>query len=437
MNILIIENIWMGNLKYGFLEKTLYNTFSILPTLYARKIAAITPKNHTVHVLTERYSKIDFNEQYDIVNINFTTSTTPRAYKIADKFREKGKTVVLSGLHPSALPNEAIKHADSVLLGWGELNWLKFLKDYENNTIKQIYQPIKYDKSVYIPPTDVKLPGVVITGAVEATRGCPYKCNFCPETNIPGGSQFYTRPVNEVISELKSMPQKTIMFYDTSLTIKPDYTKVLFKEMKGLNKKFFCNGNVDVLAKDLELVKLSHEAGCVSWLVGFESVSQKTIDSAGKVTNKVNDYINAVKNIHENKMSVIGCFIFGFDTDTKDVFDSTLNTIIKLEIDVADFCTLTPFPGTPIFDELEKQGRITTKDWSKYTMKEVVFEPKNMTKEELIQGVKKMYNEFYSTPYTIKRIFRSLRLGFFPFFTVFVRNTIAKLNSRRLFIKKK
>ncbi len=437
MNILIIENIWMGNLKYGFLEKALYNTFSILPTLYARKIAAITPRNHTVHVLTERYSKIDFDKQYDIVNINFTTSTTPRAYEIADKFREKGKTVVLSGLHPSALPEEAILHANSVLLGWGELNWLEFLKDYENNNIKPIYQPIKYDKSVHIPPTDVKLPGLVITGAVEATRGCPYKCNFCPETNIPGGSQYYTRPIDEVISEIKSMPQKTIMFYDTSLTINPEYSKTLFKEMKGLNKKFFCNGNVDVLAKDLELVKLSHEAGCVSWLVGFESISQKTIDDAGKVTNKVDEYFKAVKNIHENKMSVVGCFIFGFDTDTIDVFDTTINTIKKLEIDVADFCTLTPFPGTPIFEQFEKQGRIITKDWSKYNMKEVVFEPKNMTKKELIDGVKKMYNEFYSTPYTIKRIIRSLKLGIFPFFMVLVRNTIAKLNSRRLFIKNK
>ena len=437
MNILVIENIWMCNLKYGLLDKTLYTAFSILPTLYARKIAAITPKNHTVEVLTERYSKINFDKPYDIININFTTSTTPRAYEIADKFREKGKTVVLSGLHPSALPEEAIQHADSVLLGWGELNWLKFLQDYENNNIKPIYHPVKYDDSVHIPPTDVKLPGFVITGAIEATRGCPYKCKFCPETNLPGGAQFYTRPINEVISEIKSMPQKTIMFYDTSLTINPEYTKSLFKEMKRLNKKFFCNGNVDILAKDLELVKLSHEAGCVSWLVGFESISQETIDSTGKVTNKVNEYFKAVKNIHDNKMAVVGCFIFGFDTDTKEIFDTTINTIKKLEIDVADFCTLTPFPGTPIFDEFEKEDRIITKDWTKYTMKEVVFKPKNMTKEELIDGVKKMYSEFYSTPYTIRRIINSYRLGIYPFFMVLARNTIAKINSRRLFITKK
>lgn len=433
MNILVIENIWMGEQKYGFFDKTLFTAFSILPTLYARKIAAITPKKHNVKVLTERYSNINFDEPYDIININFTTSTTPRAYEIADKFRKKGKTVVLSGLHPSALPEEAIKHADSVLLGWGELNWLQFLRDYENNSIQAIYQPTKYDKSTQIPPTNVKLPGLVISGAIEATRGCPYKCKFCPESNLPGGSEFYTRPINEVINEIKSIPQKTIMFYDTSLTIKPEYTKTLFKEMKGLNKKFFCNGNVDVLANDIELIRLSWEAGCLAWLVGFESVTQKTIDNAGKKTNKVNDYFKAVKNIHNNKMAVIGCFIFGFDTDTKDVFDITIKTIKDLEIDVADFCALTPFPGTPIFDQLNKEGRITTKDWSKYTMKEVVFQPKNMSAKELLDGVKKMYTEFYSAFYTTKRIVKSLKLGIYPFFIVLARNSIAKINSRRLF----
>jgi len=434
MNILVIENIWLGNLKYGFLDKTLYTAFSILPTLYARKIAAITPKNHNVKVITERYSKINFDESVDIVNINFTTSTAPRAYEIADKFRKKGVTVVFSGLHPSVLPDEAIQHADSILLGWGELNWLQFLKDYEKNKTKQIYPPTKYDKSIKIPPTNVKLPGLVITGAVEATRGCPYNCKFCPETNIPGGSQFYMRPINEVIDEIKSIPQKTIMFYDTSLTINPDYTKSLFREMIKLNKKFFCNGNVDVLAKDKELVRLSHKAGCVSWLVGFESVTQKSIENAGKKTNKVNEYFKAVKNIHDNKMAVIGCFIFGFDTDTKDVFDLTIKTIKELKIDVADFCALTPFPGTPIFEEFKKEGRILTKDWTKYNMKEVVFKPKNMSVEELIGGVKKMYIDFYSTPYTIKRILRSIRLGIYPFFMVVARNAIAKINSRRLFI---
>lgn len=433
MKILIIENTWLGGLKYGFFEKTILTAFSILPTLYARKIAAITPKEHDVDLITERYSKINFDENYDIVNINFTTSTTARAYEIADKFRKKGTSVVLSGPHPSVLPEEAKKHADSVLLGWGELNWLQLLEDFQNNNLQPLYQPIKYDNSVHIPPTNVKLPGFVITGAVEATRGCPYKCDFCPETNIPGGSQFYTRPVDDVIAEIKSISQKTLMFYDTSLTINPDYTKSLFTKMRGLHKKFFCNGNVDVLAYDIEFVKLSKDAGCLAWLIGFESISQETIDDMGKTTNKVKEYMQAVQNIHDNRMAVIGCFMFGFDTDTKDVFNETLKAIRDLEIDVVDFCVLTPFPGTPLFNKFEKQGRIMTKDWSKYNMKDVVYKPKNMTSEELLQGLRKMYTKFYSTPYTIRRVIRSLRLGIYPFLVVLSRNIIANMNSRVLF----
>jgi len=433
MKILIIENVWMGKAKYGLFDKTMLTSFSILPTLCAREIAAITPKKYSVSVLNERYSKINFNGSYDIVNINFTTSTAPRAYEIADNFRKKGVKVVMSGLHASAVPNEAKQHADSVLLGRGEINWLKLLDDFEKNKLKEYYQPINYDKSIKIPPTNIDLPGFVITGAIEATRGCPYRCEFCPESNILGGEKFFTRTVDDVIAEIKSIPQKTIMFYDNSLTINPVYTKSLFKKMKGLHKKFFCNGNADVLAKDLEFVRLSKEAGCVSWLIGFESISQKTIDSVGKKTNNVEEYAQAVKNIHDKGMAVIGDFMFGFDNDNPDVFNETLKVIKELQVDVADFCALTPFPGTPIFNKLDKERRILTKDWSQYTLKNVVFKPKNMTADELTYGLRKMYIEFYSTGYTVKRIIRSLRLGFYPFFLVLARNAVANMSSRRLF----
>ena len=132
-------------------------------------------------------------------------------------------------------------------------------------------------------------------------------------------------------------------------------------------------------------------------------------------------------------MAVIGSFMFGFDTDTKEVFDETLKMIKDLNIDLADFCILTPFPGTPIYKKLEKEGRLLEKDWSKYTMRNVVFKPKNMTSEELLQGVKKMYIEFYSTQNTVKRIFRSLRLGIYPFFLVLSRNAVANMNSKLLY----
>jgi len=436
MKILIIENFYLEGRKLRATEKLLLNIFSILPTLYARQLAAITPKKHSVDFIDERYSSINFNKKYDLVLINFNLSSIPRAYELSDKFRKKGIPVVLSGWYSSAQPEEAKKHADSVMIGINETNWLKLLKDFEKNKLKPFYKPVKYDSTTKIPPTNVELPGIVMTGAIQATRGCPFKCEFCPEANLPGGSQYYTRPIEDVITEIKNIPQKSIMFYDNSLTVNPECSKSLFKEMLALKKRFFCNGNSNVLAHDKELVRLSKKAGCVSWLVGFESFMQKTINEVGKSTNKVDEYFQAVKNVHKNRMAVIGSFMFGFDNDTIDVFDETIKMIKKLEIDAADFCILTPFPGTPVFDKFEKEGRILTKDWSKYDMKHVVFQPKNMTQDELIQGVKRMYVGFYSTPYTATRVFRSLKCGIYPFFMIFTRNAIANMNSRRIAIVK-
>lgn len=435
MKILIVEKVSLKNYTYKFLEKSMLKFFSILPDLFPRQIAAITPLEHVVSLVNERYQKVKIDDSYDLVNINFTTSTSARAYEIADKFREKNVKVILSGLHASALPYEAKKHADAVLIGKKESIWLNILKDFKKNNLKSFYYPEKHQKrESYISSSKSKLPSSVKTGAVKATRGCPYNCSFCPEANIPSGNDFYSRPVNQVVSEIRDMPQKIFMFYDNSLTIDKEYTKNLFKKMKKLNlgKKFFCNGNVDVLAEDKELVRLSKEAGCVSWLIGFESISQKTLESVGKITNKVEKYSQAVENIHKNKMAVVGDFMFGFDTDTKEVFEKTLKAVKKLRLDVADFSILTPFPGTPLFEKLENEGRIFTKDWSNYTLNNVVFQPKHMSPNELEEGVKKMYKEFYSVRYTVKRIIRSIPLGFFPSLLVISRNAIANLGSKNL-----
>ena len=432
MDILIIETLHSKKYNYSLFEKLLLSTFSILPSLYPRRLAAITPKKHKIHVFNERYEKLKIDKKYDLVNIHFNTASAKKAYEVADKYREKNIKVVLSGLHASALPDEGLKHADSILLGRGELNWITLLKDFENNKLKEKYPPEDYKNSnIQIPPSNIKLPGFMITGAIESTRGCPYKCTFCPESNTPNGNKYYKRPIKEVIDEIKNIPQKTIIFYDNSLTIDPEHTKKLFKKMIKLRKKFFCNGNVDNLANDLELVKLSKKAGCVAWLIGFESISQKTIEEVGKKTNKIEIYQKAINNIHQNRMSVIGDFMFGFDNDTKDVFETTLKTIKKMKIDIADFSILTPFPGTPIFNCLKKENRLITNDWSKYNMHNVVFKPKNMSKEELQNGVIRMYSEFYSINNTIKRIFRGIKLGFYPFFLILFRNIITTMGIKQ------
>ncbi len=372
------------------------------------------------------------SDRYDLVNIHFNTSSAYKAYDIADRFRRRNTKVVLSGLHASALPEEAKQHADAVLLGRGEMNWLTLLRDLEDNNLKEIYPPEDYPPHFKIPPTNVKLPGLTLIGAVEATRGCPYACTFCPEANTPNGSRFYMRPVEEVIEEIKLVPQKIIMFYDLSMTIKPSYTKELFNEMSNLGKHFMCNGNVDVLARDEELVELSGKAGCLAWLVGFETFSQETMKHVHKTTNKTDLYQNAVENIHSNRIAVIGDFIFGFDEDTPTVFSETLNQINKLGVDVADFTILTPFPGTPLFKQLDEENRILTKDWSKYNLYTVVFKPMNLTPRQLEQGVRWLYQRFYSLPKSINRCLVAKRNGLYLFSLVASRHLISSFTKKRI-----
>ena len=409
-------------LKLSSFDKSIFSAFPYLLSIYAYQLAEVTPKKH-ITIIPTSYENINFDEKYDAVLINFKTGTSQRAYIIADKFKQRGIKVILSGSHPSALPNEAKQHGDSVIVGSAEDLWPVIIEDLEKNKLKILYESKEKINQKSLSLTNVcKYKGSRLLGAIEATRGCPYKCDFCQESNIPQGSIFRTRPVEEVINEINTLPQKFLLFCDVSMTIDPSYTKKLFRQMKDLNKKFICEGNVDTLASDEELIRISQQAGCIEWTVGFESFAQQTLEGVHKITNKVEDFYRVVDNIHKYKMSVLGNFIFGFDGDVPDVFDFTRESIAKLGLDSARFAVLTPYPGTPLFDRLDKEGRILTKDWSKYNRKNVVFEPKNMSKEELERGFKKIYNEFNSVSNIIFRDFRSLGLGFYPFLATISRN---------------
>jgi radical SAM superfamily enzyme YgiQ (UPF0313 family) len=387
---------------------------------------ALTPKKHKVRVLNELFEKINYDEKIDLVNINITTLNAFRGYKIADEFRRRGITVVLSGWHTSGLPDEAIEHADSVIVGIGENGWLDLLKDYEEGKLKKIYNSDKYLDKNLIPDIKINLPkSFTIFTPVQTMRGgCPNGCEYCLRANILGSSKYILRPIDNIINEIKNLPQKFIIFYDPSMTTKPEEIKKIFKEMKGLGKRFIASGNIDILGDDEEFLKLSREAGCISWLVGFESVSQKTIDTLRKKTNNVKFYENAINKIHKYNMTVQGSFVFGFDTDEPGIFNETLECLKKWEIDVIDLSLIVPFPGTPLFERLEKEKRILTYDWTKYTGGNVIFKPKNMTKDELQNGFNKLVKEIYSRKMMMKRILRSSKHGIYPFFFTALRNQL-------------
>ena len=385
-------------------------------------LAALTPEKHSIDIVEGEINDIIFDEQYDIVGISSITATVPLAYEIADKFRQTGAIVVLGGWHPSALPDEAKQHADSVVVGEAEETWPHLLKDAEDGKLKPFYiqeRPVD-PKLIPHPRIDMYHKGMNVI--ILATRGCVNRCEFCSIVNMKFRQKFRTRNVEDVIEEIKTLPGKTFIFYDDSLTVNPKYTKQLFREMKGLDKKFVAMGTTNILARDNELLKLASEAGCISWAIGFESVSQDTLNSIGKRTNRVEQYPLAIKKMHDYGMWVQGWFVFGFDTDPSDIFDRTNEFVRKNEIDLPEPLILTPFPGTPLYDRLEKDGRILTKEWSNYDTKHVVFQPLNMMPEALYSNTLRINNEWYKLSNIIRRTMSSTKFGFRSFISTPSRN---------------
>jgi radical SAM superfamily enzyme YgiQ (UPF0313 family) len=394
-------------------RSSLFNKFvytSFYPSITLEQLISITPNTYKVDYVDERYQSVDLNWKGSLVGISTLTPNAVHAYSIADEFRKKGITVVLGGYHPSAIPEEALQHADAVVIGEAEISWPKLLRDFENRELKPFYRAPLVDPKM-IPSPRRPSGNFPYIGVVQASRGCPNQCRFCAINNVEG-SRFRARPVEQVISEIKSLETERFMFADSSMTIDAHFTKQLFQEMIGLNKKFSCYGNINILQCDDELLSLAKKAGCETWLIGFESINQESLHHIGKSTNKVHDYSSGVKKISEYEMRIIGLFIFGFDADTPDIFETTLKAIDEWELDRAAFAILTPFPGTKLFHELEKEGRILTKDWEKYNLREVVFQPKNLTVEQLFRGRNTIVKQYYSFSNCLRRSIQDEHLDF-------------------------
>lgn len=394
------------------------------PNLTLQQLAGICPEDCELEVIDEnRGDKIDFYENYDLVAVTCRTATVPRAFEIADSFRKNGVKVVIGGYHPTALPKESKKHVDSVIIGEAEISFRKAIEDVKKGKLKPYYNSGLVDPKL-IPPAKRDVINYYISmAAIEATRGCPVNCDFCFVHKVKG-KIHRKRPIDNVIEEIKSIKQKNLMFFDASLTTNVNYTKELFKQMIPLNKRFQCYGNVNILAKNDELLKAANEAGCASWCIGFEAISQDILKNIGKTTNKIKDYKIAVEKIKEYDMNVSGSFIFGFDGHTLDTFKETKKMLSEIPIDVACFNILTPFPGTKLFERIKKEKRITSNDWTRYTCAQTVFEPKNMTEEELYNGTIWLLNDYYKMTSSIKRVFKNIGHGYYPFIYSFLGNLL-------------
>lgn len=370
-------------------------------------IAALTPKDWDVEILDARVKPVDYDTRVDLVGITGFTAEMPSAYSIADNFRKKSVKVVMGGVHVSAVPDEALKHADAVVIGEAELVWEKLLADFQRGELKQKYKAdhLCDMKNMAIPRREL-LDRSMYSGfyTLQATRGCPFNCDYCAVTAF-FGHEFRVRPVDEVIEEIKGFEKKEFFFMDDNIVGRPKYAKELFRKLIPLKVTWGSQASI-TMAKDPELLELYAKSGGKYAFIGFESLSQKNLEKMHKGWNSAKDYKEAIRKIHGAGINIVGSFVFGLDEDDTSVFKTTFDFLMETNMAAAQFHILTPLPGTVTYGILEKEGRIIDRDWAKYHTGEVVFQPKGMTAEQLQNGYYWIFRNIYSIKNILKRNFR-------------------------------
>jgi radical SAM superfamily enzyme YgiQ (UPF0313 family) len=373
-------------------------------------LAAHTPPGHTTTIVEEAFAPDDINQDVDLVGITVLTELALRAYRVADTYRRKAVKVVMGGIHPTVLPDEALEHSDAVVVGEAEGVWPQLVSDAASGQMQRIYRADKMTGLQGLPkPRRDLLPGTKYQGytripiGVETSRGCPYDCEFCCIGQTLG-HHYRVRPAQEVIAEIESIDSPHLFFVDDALGLNRNVAKNLFTQMIPLRRRWLAQGTVS-LAEDLELLRLMRRSGCLGLLIGFESVQKATQNEVLKIKNLRIDFYEAMRRLHGEGFGILGSFIFGFDYENKDVFEQTLQFIMRCRMDVVQLRILTPYPGTRLYKRLIREGRLFVRDWwlHGYPPDTLLFQPKGMTADELISGYARLNRQVYSLVAMMKR----------------------------------
>jgi len=371
-------------------------------------LAAFAPPHWTVLHIDEVVRPVDFGMRADLVAITFHTPSAPHAYALADQFRLRGTPVVLGGPHVTLMPYEAQAHADVIFVGEAEAHWAQFLCEFEAGRHRQRYFSTEAPSLENAPMArkDLFHRRDHTSGVLFATRGCPYDCDFCTLA-IMYHSPVRKRPVRAVAEEYGSFPGKVIILWDDNIASDLEYAKTLFRALAPHRKWWSSQASIHA-AKDDEFLELAASSGCKQLFVGLESISQASVNEVHKRCNHVSDYGRAIERIHSHGIAVQAGIVFGFDHDEPAIFGETLDFLEAAGVQNATFNILTPFPGTRLYERLEAEGRILTRDWSKYNGRaDVVFRPRLMSPEQLLAGYEYANKRFYSWRSVCQRLVRS------------------------------
>jgi radical SAM superfamily enzyme YgiQ (UPF0313 family) len=384
------------------------NTAILIPQLALFILQGLTPKKHEVKIVEEEYMPVNLDEECDVVGISCMTSNAYRGYRIADEFRKKGKIVIMGGVHPSILPDEALEHASAVVIGEAEGVWERIIEDVENNSLQRIYHQPDPDLDRYIPKdfTSLQKKRAYRLIPLQTTRGCPYDCDFCCVSDI-FGKKIKHIPVEQVVRDIKESGARNFIILDDNVIGNPKFARELFKALIPLKIRWIGQSSIS-FARDIELMNLAKKSGCKGLFIGLESVAEVT-NRRFKKLKSLEETEESLKKILKMGIIIQASVIFGFDEDTNETFGQTIRFLRKNRVSLASINALTPYPGTRLYEEFKANGRLLHEKWEYYDHHTVVFQPKNMTPLELQIGKMKAKTAFSSLPSIVERIGGNLR----------------------------
>jgi radical SAM superfamily enzyme YgiQ (UPF0313 family) len=370
-------------------------------------LAALIPPelDADVRLIDEGIQDIPDDLDADLVGMTVITGTAPRAYELAAKTRARGIKVVLGGPHVTLVPDDAQPHADAIVVGFAEDTWPQLLRDFAYGTMRP-----RYDQSPTLDlanrpfPRREMLPRsrFFTQNVFEATRGCVHNCDFCVVPSAWGRKPLQ-KPVEDVVADIRQFGAKKLIFVDLNLIADRDYAVRLFEALVPLKIQWYGLSTV-LLADDEPLIDLAARSGCRGLLMGLESLSSRNLRESRKGFNSPTSFARVVAKLHEHGIALQGCFVFGLDEDTPEVFLETAKFAVEAKIDLPRFAVVTPFPGTPLFQRLHREGRILTTNWEFYDGQHVVFQPMHMSVDELQRGTEQAWRHAYSYASIARRI---------------------------------
>ncbi len=377
-------------------------------------LAALTPGNYEIKIVDEDISAAPKRFKPDITGISMITSNSCRGYELALKYRKMGSKVVLGGPYPSFNIEEGRKYADAIVVGEAEHTWEKLLEDFENDRLKPVYyprEPVDFSTSP-LPRWDLVKTKKMLNINVQASRGCPFECEFCLTTQL-FGRKVRRRNIDDVVEEIKRLPKKNILFVDENFTINKKYARELSEALEPLNITWICQSSVDV-ADDTELLNEMAEAGCKYVIIGFESLKTDSLSETHKYQNNPENYEAIIEKIHKTGIHVYASFIIGFDQDTPEDLDVFRKFIEQSSLPVFTLSILGTSKGMELYNRLEKENRLL-KDINKqfFVGAYPVIKYKNFENKEFFDKFNETIEHLFSFAEIRKRTVKMLSKGYF------------------------